>query len=100
MRKPRIVHLMTLGYHGRILPDVRHSKNADSRLSRRRGNYRRVKALFDKHPGLDINQCADARSCGVSVWSGRYTLDAEIADSVALQAPGATRVVSSIANGN
>ena len=60
-----------------------------------------VKALFDQHPELGTSINVQTLDHVVYLYGLVDTpLDAAIANSVALQAPGATRVVSSIANGN
>ena len=60
-----------------------------------------VKALLDRHPELGTSINVQTLDHVVYLYGLVDTpLDAEIANSVALQAPGATRVVSSIANGN
>jgi osmotically-inducible protein OsmY len=60
-----------------------------------------VKALFDRHPELGTS--IDVRTLDHVVYLHGLVdtpLGPEIAESVALEAPGVTRVVSSIAFGN
>jgi osmotically-inducible protein OsmY len=60
-----------------------------------------VKALFDKHPELGTSIDVQTLDHVVYLYGLVDTpLESEIAQSVALQAPGAARVVSSIANRN
>jgi len=60
-----------------------------------------VKALFDKHPELGSSIEVQTLDHVVYLYGLVDTpLESEIAQSVALQAPGVTRVVSSIADRN
>jgi osmotically-inducible protein OsmY len=60
-----------------------------------------VKALLDRHPELGASIYVQTLDHVVYLYGLLDTpLDSEIAESVALEAPGATRVVNSIAYGN
>ena len=60
-----------------------------------------VKALFDRHPELGTSIDVQTLDHVVYLYGLVDTpLESEIANSVALEAPGVARVVSSIANGN
>jgi len=60
-----------------------------------------VKALFDQHPELGTSINVQTLDHVVYLYGLVDTpFESEIAKSVALEAPGAARVVSTIANGN
>lgn len=103
MRIPRIVQLMTLWLViGAVLSGCATFEKCgfkgcpgDAEINAE------VKALFDKHPELGTSITVQTLDHVVYLYGLVDTpLEAEIANSVALQTPGATRVVSLIANGN
>ena len=103
MRKPRIFHLMTLCLvTGSVLSGcATFEKCGFKGCPGDREITAEVRALFDQHPELGSSINVQTLDHVVYLYGLVNTpLDAGIANSVALQAPGATRVVSSIANGN
>jgi osmotically-inducible protein OsmY len=103
MSKPRIVHLMTLWLViGGVLSGCATFEKCgfkgcpgDAEINAE------VKALFEQHPELGTSITVQTLDHVVYLYGLVDTpLDAAIANSVALQAPGAARVVSSITNGN
>src|ERR1700679_65611 len=103
MSKPRIVHLMTIWLvMGGLLSGCATFEKCgfkgcpgDAEITAE------VKALFNQHPELGTSISVQTLDHVVYLYGLVDTpLDSEIAQSVALQAPGAARVVSSIANRN
>jgi osmotically-inducible protein OsmY len=103
MGKPRTVHLMTLGLviAGALSGCATFAKcglkgcPGDAQITAD------VKAQFDKHPELGTSIDVQTLDHVVYLYGLVDTpLESEIAQSVALEAPGVTRVVSSIADRN
>jgi osmotically-inducible protein OsmY len=103
VRNPRIVHLMTLGLviAGALSGCATFEKCGFRGCPGDAEITAEVRALFDEHPELGNSINVQTLDHVVYLYGLVDTpLDAEIATSVALQAPGATRVVSSVTNGN
>ena len=103
MSKPRTVHLMTLGLviAGALSGCATFEKcgfkgcPGDAKITAD------VKALFDKHPELGTSIDVQTLDHVVYLYGLVDTpLESAIAKSVAFEAPGVTRVVSSITDGN
>ena len=103
MSKPRSVHIMTLGLviAGALSGCATFAKcglkgcPGDAQITAD------VKAQFDKHPELGTSIDVQTLDHVVYLYGLVDTpLESEIAKSVALEAPGVTRVVSSIADRN
>jgi osmotically-inducible protein OsmY len=103
MRKSRIVLSMTLSLviGGVLSGCATFEKCGFTGCPGDREITAEVRALFEQHPELGTSINVQTLDHVVYLYGLVDTpLDAAIANSVALQAPGATRVVSSIANGN
>ena len=103
MSKPRTVHLMTLGLviAGALSGCATFEKCGFKGCPGDAQITAEVKALFDKHPELGTS--IDVQTLDHVVYLYGLVdspLGSEIAESVALEAPGVTRVVSSIAYRN
>jgi osmotically-inducible protein OsmY len=103
MRKPQIAHLMTLWLViGGVLSGCATFEKCgfkgcpgDAVITAE------VRALYDKHPELGTSINVQTLDHVVYLYGLVDTpLESEIAKSVALEAPGVTRVVSSIADRN
>jgi osmotically-inducible protein OsmY len=103
MSKPRTVHLMTLGLviAGALSGCATFEKCGFEGCPGDAQITADVKALFDKHPELETSIDVQTLDHVVYLYGLVDThLESEIAKSVALKAPGVTRVVSSIADRN
>ena len=103
MSEPRTVHLVTLGLviAGALSGCATFNKcgfqgcPGDAKITAD------VKALFDRHPELGTSIDVQTLDHVVYLYGLVDTpLESEIANSVALEAPGVARVVSSIADRN
>lgn len=103
MGKPRIVHSMTIWLvMGGLLSGCATFEKCgfkgcpgDAEITAE------VKALFGQHPELGTSISVQTLDHVVYLYGLVDTpLDAGIANSVALQVPGATRVISLVTNGN
>jgi osmotically-inducible protein OsmY len=103
MSKQRTVHLMTLGLvaAGVLSGCATFEKCGFKGCPGDANITAEVKALFDKHPELGTSIDVQTLDHVVYLYGLVDThLESEIAKSVALEAPGVTRVVSSIADRN
>jgi osmotically-inducible protein OsmY len=103
MSTPRTVHLMTLGLviAGVLSGCATFEKCGFKGCPGDAQMTAEVQALFDRHPELGISINVQTLDHVVYLYGLVDTpLDSEIAESVAREAPGVTRVVSSIASGN
>jgi osmotically-inducible protein OsmY len=103
MSKPSTFHILTLGLViAGVLSGCATSEKCgfngcpgDAKIAAN------VKALFDQHPGLGTSIDVQTLDRVVYLYGLVDTpLESEIAKSVALEAPGVARVVSSIADRN
>jgi osmotically-inducible protein OsmY len=103
MSKPRIVHLMTiwLAMGGLLSGCATFEKCGFKGCPGDAEITAEVKALFDQHPELGTSISVQTLDHVVYLYGLVDTpLDAGIANSVALQVPDATRVISLVTNGN
>jgi osmotically-inducible protein OsmY len=103
MSKPRTVHLMTLGLviAGALSGCATFAKCGLTGCPGDAQITADVKAQFDKHPELGTSIDVQTLDHVVYLYGLVDTpLQSETAKSVALEAPGVTRVVSSIAGRN
>ena len=103
MNKSRVAHLMTFGLviAGALSGCATFQKCGLKGCPDDAQVTADVKALFDKHPELGTSIDVQTLDHVVYLYGLVDTpLESEIAKSVALEAPGVTRVVSSIADRN
>jgi osmotically-inducible protein OsmY len=103
MRRTRTIRLMTLGLvaAGVLSGCATFEKSGFKGCPGDAQITAEVKALFDKHPALGTSIDVQTRDHVVYLYGlVDSPLESEVAESVALEAPGVTRVVSTIAYRN